>query len=81
MTIGFRNNLFVSFGKKKWQFDCVKFFIMGFSLTGKSENLAETPILKDFFFLQMSLFSKSLVSSGDIKFLKEVFPVFEKCQF
>ena len=68
MTIGFRNNLFVSFWKK-WQFVLCQIFHYGF-FTGKSENLADTSILKDilFFFLQMSLFSKSLVSSGDIKF-------------
>ena len=38
--------------------------------TGKSENLAETPVLKDFFILvsKWSPFSKMLVFNGDIKF-------------
>ena len=48
------------------------------SFTGKSENLAETAILKDFFHFcsKWSPFSKVLVFKGDIKF-----SVFEKCQF
>ena len=67
MTIGFRNNLFVSFWKK-WQFVLCQIFYYVF-FTGKSENLAETPILKDIFFFSCKCqFSKSLVSSGDIKF-------------
>ena len=37
--------------------------------TGKSGNLAETPILKDIFiFPANGHFSKMFVSSGDIKF-------------
>ena len=40
--------------------------------TGKSENFAETPILKDFFHFssKWSPFSKMLVFNGDIKFSK-----------
>ena len=38
--------------------------------TGKSENLAETPVLKDFFILVVNghHFQKMLVFNGDIEF-------------
>ena len=50
--------------------------------TGKSENLAETPILKDIFiFLANGHSFQKCSFLGDIlSFLKEVFSVFEKCQ-
>ena len=50
-------------------FRSVKFF--GYvSFTSKIENLAETPILKDFFHFcsKWSPFSKMSVFKGDIKF-------------
>ena len=52
---------------------CVKFFIMCFSLV-KAKILQKRQYWRIFsFFLQMSLFSKSLVSSRDIRFsLKSV---------
>ena len=64
MTIGFRSCQFW----KKGQFVLE---VLIFSLShGKRENLAETPVLKDFFFFcsKWSPFSKMLVSNGDIKF-------------
>ena len=53
------------------------------SFTGKSENLAETAILKDFFHFcsKWSPFSKMLILKEILSFLKEVSSVFEKCQF
>ena len=47
MTIGIRRNLIVSF-LKKWQFVLFQLFRY-VCFTGISENLAETPILKDIF--------------------------------
>ena len=62
-------NLVVNFGKNdNWFWKC-KFF--GYvSFTGKSENLVETAILKDFFHFcsKWSPFSNMLVFNGDIKF-------------
>ena len=51
--------------------------------TGKSENLAETPILKDFFIFVTNGhgFQKFYFLIEILSFLKEVSSVFEKCQF
>ena len=81
MTIGFRNNLFVSFWKK-WQFVlCQIFHYVCF--TGKSENLVETPIMKNIFIFLGNghCFQKCSFLVKTLSFLKEVFSVFEKCQF
>ena len=80
MTIGFRNNLFVSFWKKR-QFVLCQIFHYGF-FTGKSGNLAETPILKDIFIFLANghSFQKCSFLVEILSFLKEVFSVFEKCQ-
>ena len=50
--------------------------------TGKSENLAETPILKDIFIFLADghSFQKCSFLVEILSFLKEVFSVFEKCQ-
>ena len=51
--------------------------------TGKSENLAETPILKDIFIFLANghSFQKCSFLVEILSFLKEVFPVFEKVRF
>ena len=53
------------------------------SFTGKIENLAETPILKDFFIFAANghHFKKCQFLIDILSFLKEVSSVFEKCQF
>ena len=50
--------------------------------TGKSENLAETPILKDIFIFLANghSFQKCSFLVEVLSFLKEVFSDFEKCQ-
>ena len=48
MTLGFRSILVVNSEKMAICFESVNFFRYA-SFTGKIENLAETPILKDFF--------------------------------
>ena len=50
--------------------------------TGKSENLAETPILKDIFIFLANghSFQKCSFLVEILSFLKELFSVFEKCQ-
>ena len=50
--------------------------------TGKSENLAETPILKDIFIFLANdhSFQKCSFLVEILSFLKEVFSVFKKCQ-
>ena len=50
--------------------------------TGKSENLAETPKLKDIFIFLANghSFQKCSFLVEILSFLKEVFSVFEKCQ-
>ena len=50
--------------------------------TGKSENVAETPILKDIFIFLANghSFQKCSFLVEILSFLKEVFSVFEKCQ-
>ena len=50
--------------------------------TGKSENLAETPILKDIFIFLANghSFQKCSFLVEILSFLKEVFFVFENCQ-
>ena len=50
--------------------------------TGKSENLAETPILKDIFIFLATghSFQKCSFLVELLSFLKEVFSVLEKCQ-
>ena len=50
--------------------------------TGKSENLAKTPILKDIFIFLANghSFQKCSFLVEILSFLKEVFSVFEKCQ-
>ena len=63
-------------------FRSVKFF--GYvSFTGKIENLAETPILKDFFIFVANghHFQKCQFLKEILSFLKEVSSVFERCQF
>ena len=81
MTIGFRNNLFVSL-KKKWQFVLCQFFRY-VCFTGKSKNLVETPIRKNIFIFLGNghCFQKCSFLVKILSFLKEVFSVFEKCQF
>ena len=51
--------------------------------TGKSENLAETPILKDFFIFVANghHFQKCEFLMEILSFLKVISSVFEKCQF
>ena len=51
--------------------------------TGKSENLAETAILKDFFIFVANghHFQKCYFLMEILKFLKEVSSIFEKCQY
>ena len=51
--------------------------------TDKSENLAETAILKDFFIFVANghHFQKCKFLMEILSFLKEVSSVFEKCQF
>ena len=51
--------------------------------TGISENLAETPILKDIFIFLANghSFQKLQFLVDIVSFLREVFSVFEKCQF
>ena len=69
MTIGFRSILVVNSVKDNNLLWKCKFF--GYvSFTGKSKNLVETPILKDFFHFcsKWSPFSNILVFKGDIKF-------------
>ena len=69
MTIGFRSILVVNSEKNNNLFWKCKFF--GYvSFTGKSENIVETAILKDFFHFcsKWSPFSNMLVFKGDIKF-------------
>ena len=53
------------------------------SFTGKIENLAETPILKNFFIFVANghSFQKCSFLMEILSFLKEVSSVFEKCQF
>ena len=53
------------------------------SFTGKIENLAETPIFKDFFIFAANghHFQKYQFLTDILSFLKEVSSVFEKCQF
>ena len=70
------------FKKKKWQFVLCQFFRY-VCFTGKSKNLLETPIMKNIFIflgnghcVQKCSFLVKILS-----FLKEVFYVFEKCQF
>ena len=77
MTIGIRSNLVVSF-KKKMTISFISFFFRYLCFTGISGNLAETPIFEGYFHFssKWSLFSKSLVSSGDIKFSKRSIPCF-----
>ena len=82
MTIGFRCISVVNSEKNNNLFWKSKFF--GFvSFTGKSENLVETAILKDFFIFcsKWSPFSKMFFLKEILSFLKEVSSVFEKCQF
>ena len=79
-TIGFRSNLVVSF-EKKWQLiSCQLFRYVCF--TGKSENRAETPILKDIFIFLANghCFQKILFLEEILSFLKEASSVFEKRQ-
>ena len=51
--------------------------------TGKSENLAETAILKDFFIFVANghHFQKCYFLMEILKFLKELSSIFEKCQY
>ena len=76
MTFGFWSNLVVSFEYNDNRF-CVTCCIMC-----KSENLAETPILKDVFIFLANghSFQKCSFLVEILSFLKEVFSVFEKCQ-
>ena len=74
--------IYLSVFKKKWQFFLCQFFRY-VCFTGKSKNLLETPIMKNIFIflgnghcVQKCSFLVKILS-----FLKEVFYVFEKCQF
>ena len=74
--------IYLSVFKKKWQFVLCQFFRYVW-FTGKSKNLLETPIMKNIFIflgnghcVQKCSFLVKILS-----FLKEVFYVFEKCQF
>ena len=74
--------IYLSVLKKKWQFVLCQFFRY-VCFTGKSKNLVETPIMKNIFIflgnghcVQKCSFLVKILS-----FLKEVFYVFEKCQF
>ena len=74
--------IYLSVFKKKWQFVLCQFFRY-VCFTGKSKNLVETPIMKNIFIflgnghcVQKCSFLVKILS-----FLKEVFYVFEKCQF
>ena len=82
MTIGFRSILVVNSEKNNNLFWKIKFF--GYvSFTGKSENLVETAILKDFFIFVANghHFHKCQFLKEILSFLKEVSSVLEKCQF
>ena len=74
--------IYLSVFEKKWQFVLYQFFRY-VCFTGKSKNLLETPIMKNIFIflgnghcVQKCSFLVKILS-----FLKEVFYVFEKCQF
>ena len=70
----------MSVWKKKWQFVLFQFFRY-LCFTGISENLAETPMLKDIFiFLANGHSFQKWFLVEILSFLKEVFSVFEKCQ-
>ena len=68
--------------KKKWQFLLCQFFRY-VCFTGKSKNLVETPIMKNIFIFLGNghCFQKCSFLVKILSFLKEVFSVFEKCQF
>ena len=83
MTIGFiSSNLLLSVIEKKWQLVLCQLFRY-VCFTGISENLAETPILKDIFIFLANghSFQKLQFLVDIVSFLREVFSVFEKCQF
>ena len=66
----------------KWQLVLCQLFRY-VCFTGISENLAETPILKDIFIFLANgqCFQKLQFLVDIVCFLREVFSVFEKCQF
>ena len=72
-------DIFIFLANDNWF--CVNCFVMCF--TGISENLAETPILKDIFIFLANghCFQKLQFLVDIVSFLREVFSVFEKCQF
>ena len=83
MTIGFRSILVVNSEKKNNNLFWKSKFFGYVSFTGKSENLVETAILKDFFIFVANghHFQKCSYLKEILSFLKEVSSVFEKCQF
>ena len=82
MTIAFRSIFLVNSEKKNDSFRSVNYFCY-VCFTGKSENLAETPIFEDFFHFcsKWSPFSKMLVLIEILSFLKEISSVFESDNF
>ena len=74
--------IYLSVFKKKWQFVLCQFFRY-VCFTGKSKNLVETPIMKNIFIFLGNghCFQKCSFLVKILSFLKEVFSVFEKCQF
>ena len=82
MTIGFRSILVVNSEKNNNLFWKSKFF--GYvSFTGKSENLVETAILKNFFIFVANghHFQKCQFLIEILSFLKEISSVFESVNF
>ena len=82
MTLGFRSILVVNSEKRAICFRSVNFFRY-VSFTGKIENLAETPILKDFFIFVANghHFQKCQFLIEILSFLKEISSLFESVNF
>ena len=82
MTLGFRSILVVNSEKNGNLFWQCQFFRY-VSFTGKIENLAETPILKDFsiFVANGHHFQKCQFLIEILSFLKEISSVFESVNF
>ena len=82
MTLGFRSILVVNSEKMSICFGSVIFFRY-VSFTGKIENLAETPILKDFFIFVANghHFQKCQFLIEISSFLKETSSAFESVNF
>ena len=82
MTLGFRSILVVNSEKNNYLF-CKRTFFGYVSFTGKSENLVETAILKDFFIFVANghHFKKCQFLIEILSFLKEISSVFESVNF